>query len=115
VPDFNFDAIMAKLAGVAGALFSMQFLKGTFRERLTSALTGAAFAYYASDFVSAKIGLPTGLTGFLLGFFGMAVVSKAWEWFQTAPLGEWATQAGGAFVDKWFPKKPTDTRNQDGK
>lgn len=113
MPDFNFDAIMAKLAGVAGALVSMQFLKGPWPTRLAMATAGALLSYYASAYVSVKTGLPEGLSGFLLGFFGMAVVSKAWEWLQVAPLGEWFTQVVKGQLDKWWP--PKQSGNQDGK
>lgn len=103
MPDFHFDELMAKLAGVAGALVSMQFLQGTFWTRLLMAMAGALLSYYASAYVSAKTGLPEGLSGFLLGFFGMAIVSKAHDWLQNAPLGEWLTAAVKSVWAKWFP------------
>lgn len=106
MPDFHFDALMAKLAGLAGALVSMQFLKGSLWVRFSMGLAGALLSYYSADYVSIKTGLPTGLAGFLIGFFGMAVVSKAWEWLQTAPLGELATQAIKGLLNRWSPAKP---------
>ncbi|NYE26112.1 hypothetical protein [Pigmentiphaga litoralis] len=30
--------------------------------------------------------MPEGLTGFLLGVFGMAIVSRGWEALQTVPV-----------------------------
>lgn len=104
--DISFDGLMTKLAGVVGALISMQFLKGAWPTRLIMATAGAFLSYYAADYVSVKTGLPTGLAGFLIGFFGMAVVSKLWEWLQTAPLGEWMTQAVRSIWAKWFPPTP---------
>jgi hypothetical protein len=82
----NFDAWAAKLAGVAGAIVSVRFLQGTWPERLFTALAGAVLSYFATPFLSERIGLPEGLTGFLLGLFGMAVMSRAWEWIQTTPV-----------------------------
>lgn len=105
MPDFHFDALMAKLAGLAGAIVSMQFLKGPWPTRIAMAIGGFFMAYYTSDYVSFKTGLPNGAAGFLVGFFGMAVVSKTWEWFQSAPFGEWATQVVKGTLDKWFPPK----------
>lgn len=102
MPDFHFDALMAKLAGVAGALISMRFLQGTFWSRVTMALAGSVLSYYAAAYVSQKTGLPEGLSGFLMGFFGMAIVSKAWEWLQTAPLGQIATG--------WLTRKSTSDK-----
>lgn len=84
--DTNIDVWLAKLAGVAGALVSMRFLRGTWPERLSSAITGAVLSYYMTDWMADKVGLPLGLSGFLLGLFGMAVVSRAEEWVQTAPV-----------------------------
>lgn len=100
MPDMTIEAWGVKLAGVAGALISMQFLRGTWRSRLAMAVSGAVLAYYASDYVSHRTGLPEGLTGFLVGFFGIAVVSKVWEWFQTAPLGELLTAKLKAWMEK---------------
>lgn len=85
--DFSFDGIAVKLAGVAGAVVSMRFLQGTFIERAALAAGGAALSYYASPHVSFKTGLPEGLAGFLIGMFGMAVLSKIWEWIQNTPVG----------------------------
>lgn len=93
----SYDAIAAKLAGIAGAVVSMRFVQGTWPERLTMAISGALFSYYAAPWVGKLTGLPEGLAGFLLGLFGMAVVSKIWEWFQTAPLGQILTD--------WLKKK----------
>ena len=83
----NIDAVAMKLAGVAGALVSMRFLQGSWPVRLSMAVSGAALAYYASPWISMKLGLPEGLTGFLVGFFGIAVVSKGWEVVQAFPIG----------------------------
>ena len=51
-----------------------------------TALAGALVSYYATPSLSARIGMPEGLTGFLLGLFGMAVMSRGWEWVQTTPV-----------------------------
>lgn len=84
--EINLDDLAAKLAGVAGAIVSMKFLQGTLVERLFTALAGALVSYYATPSLSARIGMPEGLTGFLLGLFGMAVMSRGWEWVQTTPV-----------------------------
>ena len=77
------EQVIGKLAGVAGAFVSMHFLKGTIVEKLTMAFGGAAFSYFAADYVAAKTSLPEGLAGFLLGLFGMSILSRLWEWLQT--------------------------------
>lgn len=100
--DVNIDALAAKLAGVAGAVVSMRFLQGTFMERVFMALSGAVVSYYATPWLSPKIGLPEGFTGFLVGMFGMAVASRCWEWVQTTPVAalwqillDWLTRRSG--------------------
>ncbi len=84
--DISFELLAGKLAGVAGAVVSMKFLQGTFMERAFMAMSGAIVSYYATPWLSPKIGLPEGFTGFLVGMFGMAVASRGWEWVQTTPV-----------------------------
>lgn len=84
--DMQFEAIAVKLSGVAGAIVSVKFLTGTWPQRLFTALCGAILSYFVTPFLSQKIGLPEGLTGFLCGLFGMAIASRMWEWVQTTPI-----------------------------
>lgn len=98
--DINLDGIAAKLAGVAGAIVSMRFVQGSWPARIFMALGGAVFSYYAAPFLATKSGLPEGLAGFLLGLFGMAVVSRMWEWIQATPIVE----TWGIFLN-WLRRK----------
>lgn len=82
----NVDEVAAKLAGVAGALVSMRYLQGSLSARLSMAASGSVVAYYASPSVAAWLGIPEGLSGFLIGVFGMAIVHKAWETLQAFPI-----------------------------
>lgn len=84
----DIDAIIAKLSGVAGACLSLAYMKGPPVERITNAVGGAIVSLYSSGWLSTKTGMPEGLTGFLMGLFGMAICAKAWELIQTTPLGE---------------------------
>lgn len=83
-----FDAIMTKLAGVAGALVSLKFINGTWPERLVMAFGGSVLSVYATPWASMKTGLPEGLCGFLFGLFGMAICAKLWESIQLAPVAD---------------------------
>ena len=83
----DFDAFAAKFAGVLGAAVSMRYLQGSWPARLSMAVSGSLVAYYASPYLSPMLGIPEGLTGFLTGMFGMAIVSRAWEAVQAAPVG----------------------------
>lgn len=85
--NLSVEGVAVKLAGLAGAVVSMRFLQGSLKERAFLAASGMVFSFYASPFMSKISGLPEGLSGFLLGLFGMALVSKAWEVIQTLPLG----------------------------
>lgn len=96
----------ARLAGVAGALVSMKFLNGTIAERTLMAIGGAFFAFYATDFVSTKLTIPEGLCGFLLGLFGMSILSRMWEWMQT-------TNIIRDFLDAWLRRGARVQDNKD--
>jgi hypothetical protein len=80
--DFYQTILNRHLPGVAGALVSMKFVKGSVTEKLLMAAGGAVVSYFATDYVSTTLGLPQGITGFLIGLFGMSILSRLWEWFQ---------------------------------
>lgn len=84
--NLDFDFIAVKAAGLVGAIVSTRLLQGTWPQKISAALCGAAISFYAAPYVSSRIGLPEGLGGFLIGVFGMAVASRIWEWIQTAPI-----------------------------
>jgi len=84
--DVNWETLATKLSGLAGAIVSLRFLRGSWPERLFTVLSGFLVSYFISPWLAAKISLPEGLTGFLVGVFGMAVMSRAWEWVQTTPV-----------------------------
>lgn len=91
----NFDSLLTKFAGMAGAMASLAFLRGPWSERIAMAIGGAAVSYYAAPWMAGKTGLPEGLCGFLLGLFGMAVCAKVWEALQATPISE----AWSALID----------------
>ncbi|QKQ46837.1 hypothetical protein [Achromobacter denitrificans] len=82
----DFDAFAAKFAGVLGAAVSMRYLQGSWMARLSMAASGSLGAYYAAPYLSEVLGIPEGLMGFLVGMFGMAIVSRAWEAVQAVPI-----------------------------
>lgn len=69
------------IAGVAGAVVSLNFVKGTWTERIVMAIGGAALSYFASNNLADWLNVPEalGLIGFLIGLFGMAIVAKVYE------------------------------------
>lgn len=82
----DFDAFAAKFAGVLGAAVSMRYLQGSWMARISMAASGSLGAYYAAPYLSVVLGIPEGLMGFLVGMFGMAIVSRAWEAVQAVPI-----------------------------
>jgi len=89
--DDNYNHLLAKSAPIAGALISLNFVKGTWVERLSMFASGALLSYYASPFAAIWTGLPEGITGFGLGLFGMTIASKGYEVIQGLPIKEfWA-------------------------
>jgi hypothetical protein len=109
--DWSFDAVAVKLSGLVGAIVSMRFLSGTWPQRIFTALAGAVVSYYFAPWLAIRIGIPEGLTGFLLGLFGMAVLSRGWELVQAAPIGEIWNLA----LD-WFRRRgPPSDRPERGK
>lgn len=82
------DLYMTKLAGIAGAFLSLNFVKGSWPERLIMAVGGALVSLYGTPWLATKTGLPDGLTGFMLGLFGMAICAKFWEVIQATPIAD---------------------------
>lgn len=84
----DIDALGIKLAGIGGAVCSLAFIKGTYPQRLGNVIGGSILSFYAASWAASKTGLPEGLTGWLLGLFGMAICAKAWEFIQAFPIAE---------------------------
>jgi hypothetical protein len=86
------DSWLVKVAGMLGSCASMLFMKGPISERLLMAVGGTLVAYYAAPWASSRTGLPEGLSGFLLGLFGMTVCSKVWDLLNQTPIADmWAS------------------------
>lgn len=65
--------------GALGSLFSMLLAKESIPKMLFTFLGGVAIAYYATPYTVKVTGFDVGLSGFLLGFFGMAVIISFFE------------------------------------
>jgi len=93
-----------------GAAVSMRYLQGSWFERLSMAASGSLVAYYAAPYLSLVLGIPEGLMGFLTGMFGMAIVSRAWEAVQSAPIGALWQAAVDRVRGRNAPRSPDDNR-----
>lgn len=67
------------MPGVIGAMVALRWIRGTAPQRLAAVLGGSAAAYYETPYMSSIMGTDAGLTGFLIGLFGMAVAAKTFE------------------------------------
>lgn len=92
--------------GVLGSLVAIRFTKGPWIARLTMVPSGAVLSYYAADVVANKVGTPAGLSGFLVGLFGMVVVGKLFETWERFDLGGLLR----SWVERWTGTNtpPTD-------
>jgi hypothetical protein len=94
----------AKLAaGGSGALVSWRFLSGTRSEKALMLTGGTSLSYFGAPFLAGWLGAPTaeGLVGFLMGLFGMAVLTKAHEIVQAVKadtLGQSLTERLGNLI-----------------
>lgn len=90
-------------AGTAGALVSMRFISGTWFEKVTMALGGSALSFFGTPplFSWLAINNSEGLLGFLVGLFGMALVSKVYEIIWLIDSNKIAKDLWSAVVRKW--------------
>ena len=78
VPDFDFSWTKF-LTGSVGAAVSMIMWIGSAAQKITMGASGVAVSYFLTDWVAQKTGVPPGMSGFLLGLYGMMVAGKLWE------------------------------------
>lgn len=95
--------IFKLIAGIAGAVVSLNFVRGTWPERIIMAIGGASLSYFASDNVATWLNVPEalGLVGFLIGLFGMAIVAKVYEVMQLLDAKTIAVDVWETIKRKW--------------
>ena len=88
-------------AGTAGAFVSLRFIQGTKTEKGIMAVGGSAMSYFGASPMADYLHMVTaeGLIGFMIGLFGMAIVSKLYEVIQAVD----AYAVAKRFLDKFFP------------
>lgn len=94
------DPFLMKLGvGLMGSLVSMKFIRGPWYERALMCLGGTLLSYYSTQRVTSWLGMADseGLVGFLMGLFGMSVVSKVYETIQYVDTQKIAD----FFVNRW--------------
>lgn len=95
--------LLRLIAGIAGAVVSLNFVQGTWPERVIMASGGAALSYFASEPFAEWLKLPhaLGLVGFLIGLFGMAIVAKVYEVVQLIDAKQIAVDVWETLKRKW--------------
>lgn len=80
------DAIPPELfkavPGTVGSIVALGWIRGTWPQRVFALFGGSASSYYGTGHMAALMGTDAGLTGFLIGLFGMAVAAKCFELLQ---------------------------------
>lgn len=95
---FDFELTMTKAApGVFGSLLALRWMVGTWKQKLTSFVGGAVSSFYGAPYVAAWANLESGLAGFLVGLFGMAIVAKCFEVIEQFKPTD--------LIDRFFGKK----------
>lgn len=98
----DFD-VAKLLSAVAGAVVSMRFLVGTWTEKITMAIGGCALSYFGTTPAARWLAAENaeGLVGFLIGLFGMAIVSKGYEVIQMMDAKQIASDIWQWVSRKW--------------
>lgn len=94
--NIDLDLLLIKGSGFLGAFFSLRRMGGTPAQKLMLFLGGGTGSYYAAPYVSHLLGLPEGLSGFLIGMFGMSIIEKVLEAIEQTSL----TERWGRLLDR---------------
>ena len=99
----NDFSVLKLAAGLAGAVVSLRFVQGSYLERLTMALGGAALSYFGTTPLSDWLVAPKaeGVIGFFIGLFGMAIVAKVYEVIQLLDAKQIAVDVWETVKRKW--------------
>lgn len=73
------DQVTEIAPGVIGALVALRWVGGTPWQLGAALLGGSSCAYYGTPHVAGWLGVSAGLSGFLLGLFGMAIASRVFD------------------------------------
>lgn len=96
-------SLVKLISGIVGAFVSLRFVPGTKMERFTMVAGGAFLSYVGSDWVADFLSMEKaiGLVGFLVGLFGMALLSKIYEVLTALDAKRMASDAWD-----WLLRKP---------
>lgn len=84
--DYISPEITKALPGVFGSIGALLWIKGPMSRRISMVLLGSAASYYGTPHLSITLGMGEGLTGFLIGLFGMSIVDSIFKTWQELDL-----------------------------
>jgi hypothetical protein len=89
--------ILKAIPGTVGSLVALRWVAGPPLQRMAAVLGGVGGAYYGTPYLAGMMGTDHGLTGFLIGLFGMAIAAKVFEAITAFDLGSMLDR----FLKKW--------------
>lgn len=93
--EINVPAEVQKLLpGVIGSIGAMLWINAPWHRRVSMVALGSAASYYGAQHLATRLGMDEGLSGFLVGLFGMSVVDSV---FKT-----WADMGLSIMVRDWL-------------
>lgn len=104
IPNITAADILRLGAGLVGSFVSMKFLKDTTRTEKALLVLGGAFLSLVGTGPAVtyfKLSNADGLVGFMLGLFGMAIVTKVYEAIQVMDV----KSVTSSIFDRFFPPK----------
>jgi hypothetical protein len=71
--------LVKAMPGVLGSIVALRWIAGSPLQRIASVLGGTSSSWYAGEHLAGWLGVNIGLSGFLVGLFGMAIAAKVFE------------------------------------
>lgn len=89
MPNDYFSPELSKaIPGVVGSVGALIWIKGPLPRRIAMVVLGSAASYYATPHLATTFSMGEGLSGFLIGLFGMSVVDSIFKTWQELGLTE---------------------------
>lgn len=102
----NIPPEVAKLIpGTIGSVGALLWIKGSWPRKIALVVLGSAASFYGAPRITEMFGLGEGLSGFLVGLFGMSVVDSIFRFWQDHDIGGTINEVVRARLG--LPPRPT--------